>query len=205
MLFSFGRDTNILWKHGINALTEAEQAAEPRGRVSIILWGLCPDVIEEKNSPPLLTDNTRGNGYSVHAGRPDSGLAPPRREGGDRFMGRDERRDAGDRSGHPGSQHSFSRDERDHREPLAERAPDRNRDRDRDFVRDRDRDSEWVRDRDRERFQDRTRHGDRNTDDRGGGGGGGGRPYARDSRERSRERGGGYGSGHGSQPLPFRR
>lgn len=65
MLFSFGRDVNINWKHGVNALPEDEQSGQ--GRLSIVLWGMCKDVIEEKGSPPLLTDNTRGNGHSMHA------------------------------------------------------------------------------------------------------------------------------------------
>lgn len=66
MLFAFGRDVNIRWKHGINALPESEQ--DGLGRVSIILWGLCKNVKEESGSPALLTDNTRGNGYSMHRG-----------------------------------------------------------------------------------------------------------------------------------------
>ncbi len=64
MLFSFGRDVNINWKHGINALPESEQ--DGKGRISIILWGKVNNVIEEENSPPMLTDNTRGMGYSMH-------------------------------------------------------------------------------------------------------------------------------------------
>lgn len=68
MLFSFGRDTNILWKHGINALPDCEQ--DGKGRVSIILWGQAPHIIEEDNSPPMLNDNTRGNGYSIHSRNP---------------------------------------------------------------------------------------------------------------------------------------
>ena len=67
MLFSFGRDTNILWKHGINALPENEQ--DGKGRVSIILWGKAP-VIEEANSPPMLDDNSRGLGYNMHSKNP---------------------------------------------------------------------------------------------------------------------------------------
>jgi hypothetical protein len=37
MLFSFGRDVNINWKHAINALPEEEHNG--KGRISIILWG----------------------------------------------------------------------------------------------------------------------------------------------------------------------
>lgn len=36
MMFSFGRDVNIKWKHGVNALHVDEQ--DGKGRVSIILW-----------------------------------------------------------------------------------------------------------------------------------------------------------------------
>jgi hypothetical protein len=64
MLFSFGRDANIVWKHGINALPSEEQ--DGKGRISIILWGKVKNVIEEENSPRMLNDNTRGNGYSMH-------------------------------------------------------------------------------------------------------------------------------------------
>lgn len=54
MLFSFGRDVNIRWKHGIRALDPEIQEKDGRGRISIILWGKCPDVKEEENSPPML-------------------------------------------------------------------------------------------------------------------------------------------------------
>jgi len=67
MLFAFGRDVNIKWKHGVNALPQEEH--DGKGRISIILWGLVPDVKEEDNSPPILTDNTRGNGYTMHRDR----------------------------------------------------------------------------------------------------------------------------------------
>jgi hypothetical protein len=67
MLFSFGRDVNIKWKHGVNALSKAEQEAHGKGRISIILWGMCPGVEEEDGSPGIMTDNTRGLGYSMHA------------------------------------------------------------------------------------------------------------------------------------------
>ena len=57
-VFTFGRDVNIRWKHGVNALTPAEQ--DGRGRISIILWGLARDVIDEDNSPPLLGADGQG-------------------------------------------------------------------------------------------------------------------------------------------------
>lgn len=52
MLFSFGRDVNIVWKHGINALPEEEQ--DGKGRISIILWGKVPEVVEEAGSPRMF-------------------------------------------------------------------------------------------------------------------------------------------------------
>ena len=57
-VFSFGRDVNIRWKHGINALPEDEQ--DGKGRVSIILWGLCENVIDESGSPPMLGADGKG-------------------------------------------------------------------------------------------------------------------------------------------------
>ena len=57
-VFSFGRDVNIHWKHGINALKPQEQ--DGKGRISIILWGLAQDVVEEEGSPPLLGSDGQG-------------------------------------------------------------------------------------------------------------------------------------------------
>ena len=59
MAFSFGRDVNINWKHGVNALPVCEQ--DGKGRISIIVWGLVEDVIEEDGSPPMV-QNGRGKG-----------------------------------------------------------------------------------------------------------------------------------------------
>jgi hypothetical protein len=77
MLFYFGRDANIVWQHGINALPEEEQ--DGKGRISIILWGLCTTVVDEEGSPPMLTDDSRQGskggkgkgkgGFSMHAAR----------------------------------------------------------------------------------------------------------------------------------------
>jgi len=58
MLFYFGRDANIIWQHGINALPEEEQTG--KGRISIILWGLCTTAIDEPGAPEMLTDDSRG-------------------------------------------------------------------------------------------------------------------------------------------------
>eukprot|EP00984_Skeletonema_dohrnii_P009447 scaffold3620_cov121-Skeletonema_dohrnii-CCMP3373.AAC.1 len=57
-VFSFGRDVNIQWKHGVNALPEEEQ--DGKGRISIVLWGLAENVIEEEGSPPLLGADGQG-------------------------------------------------------------------------------------------------------------------------------------------------
>jgi hypothetical protein len=49
---TFGRDVNIRWKHGLPVgLLEDEDG---RGRISIIVWGLARDVIEEEGSPALV-------------------------------------------------------------------------------------------------------------------------------------------------------
>lgn len=57
MLFYFGRDVNIQWKHGVNFVEEEDGGG--KGRISIILWGRNDSVVEERNSPPMLTDETR--------------------------------------------------------------------------------------------------------------------------------------------------
>ncbi|RHY01269.1 hypothetical protein DYB36_004105 [Aphanomyces astaci] len=68
MLFAFGRDVNINWKHGVNAL--ANEHFSGKGRISIILWGLAQDVVEEPDSPPLLTNDAR-NGFDNSNHRSD--------------------------------------------------------------------------------------------------------------------------------------
>jgi len=60
MLFHFGRDVNISWKHGVNALPKEEHSG--KGRISIILWGNVKDCIEESGNPGLLTNDAR-NGF----------------------------------------------------------------------------------------------------------------------------------------------
>eukprot|EP00927_Polykrikos_kofoidii_P040412 TRINITY_DN34552_c0_g1_i1.p1 TRINITY_DN34552_c0_g1~~TRINITY_DN34552_c0_g1_i1.p1 ORF type:complete len:1456 (-),score=225.31 TRINITY_DN34552_c0_g1_i1:179-4546(-) len=55
-IFAFGRDVNIRWKHGINALPVNEQ--DNKGRISIIVWGHKKvGVEEEEQSPPLLNQD----------------------------------------------------------------------------------------------------------------------------------------------------
>lgn len=58
MLYFFGRDANIVWQHGVNALPDDEQ--DGKGRISIIIWGLCTTAVDEAGSPPMLTDDSRG-------------------------------------------------------------------------------------------------------------------------------------------------
>eukprot|EP00933_Yihiella_yeosuensis_P001373 TRINITY_DN10223_c0_g1_i2.p2 TRINITY_DN10223_c0_g1~~TRINITY_DN10223_c0_g1_i2.p2 ORF type:complete len:100 (+),score=11.30 TRINITY_DN10223_c0_g1_i2:224-523(+) len=67
MLFYFGRDANIVWQHGINALPESQQ--DGKGRISIILWGWCSQAKDEEGSPAMLTNETRPGGYSMHGGK----------------------------------------------------------------------------------------------------------------------------------------
>ena len=71
-VFSFGRDVNIHFKHGINALAVEEQ--DRKGRISIILLGLAEGVIEEENSPQLLGSDGQGpHAAQRHGGRYGSG------------------------------------------------------------------------------------------------------------------------------------
>jgi len=80
-VFSFGRDANIHWKHGINALPPAEH--DGKGRISIILWGYARNIVEEDGSPPLLGSD----GYGPHAvggGRNNSRRGPRHRRMDDR-------------------------------------------------------------------------------------------------------------------------
>jgi hypothetical protein len=80
MMFSFGRDTNIKWKHGVNAVPESEYTG--KGRISIVLWGKVKDVVEEDESPALVVNSRPGQGR----GRGDGG------RGGGRGGGRTGRR-----------------------------------------------------------------------------------------------------------------
>lgn len=66
MMFSFGRDVNINWKHGVNALPEHLQTG--KGRISIVLWGMCHDVVEEDNSPTMV-NNRRPGGHHHNKSR----------------------------------------------------------------------------------------------------------------------------------------
>jgi len=60
MLFFFGRDVNIRWQHGLNALPAEEQGG--KGRISIILWGLTTLAVEEEGSPSMLADSSDSKG-----------------------------------------------------------------------------------------------------------------------------------------------
>mmetsp|Transcript_38239 Transcript_38239/g.80187 ORF Transcript_38239/g.80187 Transcript_38239/m.80187 type:complete len:117 (-) Transcript_38239:289-639(-) len=86
-VFSFGRDVNILWKHGINALLEEEQ--DGKGRISIILWGLADGVVEEDGSPPLLGSDGQG----PHAQRGGGGRGNRGGRGHGRRQGRGQGRE----------------------------------------------------------------------------------------------------------------
>lgn len=69
MLFFFGRDVNIRWRHGINALPPEQQSS--KGRISIISWGLCELAFEEPCAPPMLDDlyaDRKGKGKSKGKG-----------------------------------------------------------------------------------------------------------------------------------------
>ena len=77
-VFSFGRDANILWKHGINALPPDQQ--DGKGRISIILWGLAMDVMEEEGSPPLLGSD--GQGPHANNNNNNMNKRPNNRRGG---------------------------------------------------------------------------------------------------------------------------
>lgn len=67
MLFFFGRDVNIRWQHGINALPKDEQ--DGKGRISIILWGLSTLAFEEEGSPSMLVDSYEGNTRNKGSGK----------------------------------------------------------------------------------------------------------------------------------------
>ena len=75
MVFTFGRDVNIRYMHGIDAILpnnmntpvpsssapasslsqkEEDRHQQPTGRISIIIWGYAEKVIEEYGSPKLL-------------------------------------------------------------------------------------------------------------------------------------------------------
>jgi len=51
-LFYFGRDVNIRWQHAVNALPLEDQNG--KGRISVVLWGLCSKAVDEEGSPPML-------------------------------------------------------------------------------------------------------------------------------------------------------
>ena len=78
-LFFFGRDVNINWKHGVNALSQREQddvaarAGCPPGRISIILWGLADNCVEEEGSPPMTDGGKGGKGGKGKGGKGGKG------------------------------------------------------------------------------------------------------------------------------------
>lgn len=67
-LFFFGRDANIIWQHGINALPVGEQ--DGKGRISIVLWGWCSAAVDEEGSPEMLNnDERKGKGKGKGDGK----------------------------------------------------------------------------------------------------------------------------------------
>lgn len=68
--FTFGRDVDINFKHGINALPESEQ--DGKGRVSIIIWGWTDNVLEEAGSPPMIGEETNKAETLAPADTPNS-------------------------------------------------------------------------------------------------------------------------------------
>ena len=56
MLCSFGRDVNIKWLHAINAIAEDKQSDV--GRISIVVWGMADNIIDEDDSPQMLAENS---------------------------------------------------------------------------------------------------------------------------------------------------
>jgi hypothetical protein len=188
MLFSFGRDVNIQWKHGVNALREDEQ--DGRGRVSIVLWGLTTDVIEEDKSPPMVRNaehfggvprdgqRKQQNFHKNNSHGPPPAAAPPPPLSGRKVTlpQRDHRAGGGVVDSAPLFVLSEDRDRgRIERDRLERDRIERDRiERDR-IERDRmDREREWERERERREEWERSH--------RGGGG-----SYTR-SRSRSRER-----------------
>ena len=89
--FSFGRDVNIRFQHGIRALPPDKQSTVRGavevggGRISIVLWGFVEAVDEnDPDSPPMLNNETRGLDRGGRGGgrggpaREARGDAPPR-------------------------------------------------------------------------------------------------------------------------------
>ena len=125
MLFCFGRDVNINWKHAINALPPNEH--DGKGRISIVLWGLCKNVIEEKGSPPLVRNSKNGGGRNRRRNKENGKHKKDRRQ-------------------------QDRRDDNERRRRYRSRSRDRNR-----RSRSRNRDRRRFRSRDRSRSRDRRR------------------------------------------------
>lgn len=56
MVFSFGKDVNIRFMHGINALNEEDKLINDGKRISIILWGKAKNAIDQPNSPKMISE-----------------------------------------------------------------------------------------------------------------------------------------------------
>ncbi len=51
-LYTFGRDVNIRWQHGVNAIPEEKQIGA--GRISIVLWGNAKNTDLSESALPLI-------------------------------------------------------------------------------------------------------------------------------------------------------
>jgi hypothetical protein len=56
MIFSFGKDVNIRFMHGVNALSDEEKKTNNGKRISIILWGYSKLTIDQPNSPEMIPE-----------------------------------------------------------------------------------------------------------------------------------------------------
>ena len=151
MLFCFGRDVNINWKHAINALHPNEH--DGKGRISIVLWGLCNNVIEEKGSPPLVRNSKNGGGRRRGHNDRNFRRQHDRRNGSER-RNENDRRDNDNRRDN-GNRHSNNNRHND-TERRERRVRSRSRGRDR-RSRSRNRDRKRYRSRDRSKSRERRR------------------------------------------------
>eukprot|EP01034_Spumella_vulgaris_P022266 gene22266-28380_t len=201
MMFAFGRDVNINWKHGINALPEEEHNG--KGRISIVLWGLSPKFTEEDNSPGMLLDNSGGGGHNMHNGHGHNSSRnnAGRGGGGNGGRGGGRREDSRERRPNRQNDNGPRDDDRSRQQPRNDdrRPEDRNREVREPRREDRpergvdDRSNRRDRSRDRVNSRNETGRDNNNRDNRDSRGGGGGerntsRGDDRPARERSRDR-----------------
>lgn len=65
--FSYGRDVNIRWKHGVSALPANDDTEGTR--ISIVIWGELKDVKDQDDSPALLEGSGPQRKKSTRKGR----------------------------------------------------------------------------------------------------------------------------------------